>query len=180
MSGEKIRIGFVGVGQIAQSHLNNYRAIEGAQIVALSDINEDLLSRIADEHGVEDTYTDFRRMLDRDDIDAVDVLHFTNKQVVARRLASWALATVYGFNLPYASPIYDAMAIEGRSVRIQFHNAGSGLTTSDGRPPRHFKIAGPEGEHYPATARIDGTTVVLRIEHVTSPTTRSRGGSFPP
>jgi sialate O-acetylesterase len=105
------------------------------------------------------------------DIDAVDVLHFTNKQVVARRLASWALATVYGFNLPYAGPVYDSMTIEGRSVRIQFRNTGSGLTTSDGCPPRHFKIAGPKGEYYPAEARIDGATVVLQSEHVTTPTT---------
>lgn len=78
MSKEKIRIGFVGVGQIAQSHLKNYEDIDGAEIVAMADINEELLSRIAGEQGVKDTYTDFRELLKRDDIDAVDVCLHNN------------------------------------------------------------------------------------------------------
>jgi len=78
MSRDKIRIGFVGVGQIAQSHLRNYGEIDGAEIVALSDIDEGLLARISGEFGVEDTYTDFRELLARDDIDAVDVCLHNN------------------------------------------------------------------------------------------------------
>lgn len=104
------------------------------------------------------------------DVDAVDVLHFTNKQVVGRRLACWALATVYGFRLPYAGPIYESMTIEGRSARIRFLHAGSALTTSDGRPPSHFEMAGTDGVYYPAEARIDGGTVVVQSERVAKPT----------
>jgi sialate O-acetylesterase len=103
------------------------------------------------------------------DVDAVDVLHFTNKQVVGRRLASWALAAVYEFGLPFAGPIYESMTIEGESVRVRFRHTGSGLTTSHGLPPSHFLVAGADGEYYPAAARIDGHTVVVHSERVAKP-----------
>jgi sialate O-acetylesterase len=103
------------------------------------------------------------------DIDAVDVLHFTNKQLVGRRLACWALASVYGFDLPYAGPVYESMTIEGETIRIRFQSAGAGLATSDGLPPRHFEVAGIDREYYPAEARIDGDMVVVRSERVAEP-----------
>ena len=103
------------------------------------------------------------------DVDAVDVLHFTNKQVVGHRLACWALAAVYGFNFPYAGPIYESIIVEGEWVRVRFRHTGSGLTTSDGRPPSHFEVAGANGEYYPALAKIDGHTVVIRSERVAKP-----------
>ena len=103
------------------------------------------------------------------DVDAVDVLHFTNKQVVGRRLASWALAAVYEFDLPFAGPIYESMTIEGESVRVRFRHTGSGLTTSNGLPPSHFEVAGADGKYYPAAARIDGHMVVVHSERVAKP-----------
>ena len=103
------------------------------------------------------------------DIDALNSLHFTNKQLVGRRLSSWALATVYDLDLPYAGPLYDSMTVEGDSIHIRFQHTGNGLTTSDGRPPRHFEIAGADREYHPAEARIDGDTVVVSSEHVTNP-----------
>jgi sialate O-acetylesterase len=105
------------------------------------------------------------------DVDAVDVLHFTNKQLVGRRLACWALATVYGFDLPFAGPIFQSMKIEGESIRVRFQHTGSGLTTNDGRPPKHFEIAGADCEYYPAEARIDGHTVVVQSDRVAEPIT---------
>jgi sialate O-acetylesterase len=103
------------------------------------------------------------------DLDAIDVLHFTNKQIVGRRLADWALATVYGFDLPYAGPVYKSIAREGKSIRVRFRYTGSGLTTNDGRPPAHFEVAGTDGEFFPAVATIDGHTVLLESDHVANP-----------
>ena len=104
------------------------------------------------------------------DVDAVDVLHFTNKQVVGHRLACWALTAVYGSDLPYAGPVYESMSVEGESIRIHFRHTGTGLTTNDGRPPSHFEVAGADGEYHPATAAIDGHTVIVQSERVTKPT----------
>ena len=103
------------------------------------------------------------------DIGDLEVLHFTNKQEVGRRLALWALATVYGRNTPYAGPIYKRMSIEGNRIRIHFSHTGSGLTTSDGRLPTHFTIAGPDNIFHPAVAAIDGHTVVVHSDRVPNP-----------
>lgn len=67
------RIGFVGVGGVAGGHLSNIRGMEDAELVALCDINADLLARRAQENHVERTYADFRTMLSKEDLDAVYV-----------------------------------------------------------------------------------------------------------
>ena len=75
---DKIRIGIIGVGQIGKSHLKQYVDIPGAQLVAAADINEKELKRVAEEFKIPHQYTDFREMLKRDDIDAVDVCLHNN------------------------------------------------------------------------------------------------------
>jgi predicted dehydrogenase len=74
----KIRIGIIGVGIIGKVHLDNYAKIEGAEVVAISDLNESLLQQVAEQYNIPDTYTDFREMLKRDDLDAVDVCLHNN------------------------------------------------------------------------------------------------------
>ena len=73
-----IRIGMIGVGQIAQLHLATYSKIKSAEIVAAADIDTEKLKSVAEESNIPDTYTDFREMLKRDDIDAVDVCLHNN------------------------------------------------------------------------------------------------------
>jgi predicted dehydrogenase len=74
----RIRVGVIGVGQIGKYHLGNYRAIPAAEVVAIADINEAELDRVAAEHAIPNRYTDFRALLDRDDIEAVDVCLHNN------------------------------------------------------------------------------------------------------
>lgn len=78
MADKKIRIGMIGVGQIGQAHLKTYSKIEGADVVAAADINTKALAGSAKEYGIADTYTDFREMLKRDDVQAVDVCLHNN------------------------------------------------------------------------------------------------------
>ena len=73
-----IRIGMIGVGQIAKHHLNTYRGIPGAKVVAAADINAEELASVAKEYEIEHTYSDFRELLKRDDIDSVDVCLHNN------------------------------------------------------------------------------------------------------
>jgi predicted dehydrogenase len=72
------RIGVIGVGQIGKHHLDNYKKIGKATVVAVSDVNEPELRRVAEAYGVPNAYTDFRALLARDDIDAVDVCLHNN------------------------------------------------------------------------------------------------------
>lgn len=104
------------------------------------------------------------------DIGDLDELHFTNKQDVGKRLARWALAAVYGQDVPYAGPIYESMAVEGNKVRIRFKHTAKGLATSDGLAPTHFTIAGEDYVFQPAAAMIEGNTVLVHSKDVDKPT----------
>jgi predicted dehydrogenase len=75
---ETVRIGFVGVGQIAKRHLDRYAGIDGAEVVAACDIDEKELAAVCDRFEISGRYTDFRKLLERDDIDAVDVCLHNN------------------------------------------------------------------------------------------------------
>ncbi|MBT6496028.1 MAG: sialate O-acetylesterase, partial [Planctomycetaceae bacterium] len=103
------------------------------------------------------------------DIGDLNELHFTNKQAVGRRMASWALATVYDKSIPYSGPIYQSMKTEGSKIRIQFRHVGSGLKTSDGREPTHFVIAGADKQFQPAQAVIDGNSVLVSNRSIAKP-----------
>jgi predicted dehydrogenase len=75
---EPVRIGMIGVGQIGKYHLNNYSKIPDAQIVAIADVNEVEARRVAELYNIPNVYTDFRELLKRDDIQAVDVALHNN------------------------------------------------------------------------------------------------------
>ncbi len=77
---ETVRIGFVGTGLQGGSHVQNFLAIDGVSIRAICDIDEARAREVAgwvSEAGQErpETYTrgetDWRRMLERDDLDLV-------------------------------------------------------------------------------------------------------------
>ena len=75
---EPIRIGIIGVGQIGKHHLDAYERLRQAEVVAVADINATELQSVADRYGVPHMYTNFRELLARDDITAVDVCLHNN------------------------------------------------------------------------------------------------------
>ncbi|MCR4414082.1 MAG: sialate O-acetylesterase [Thermoguttaceae bacterium] len=96
-------------------------------------------------------------------------IHPKNKQDVGKRLGLWALAKVYGKPVVYSGPMYKSMAVEGNKVRIRFDHVGSGLVTRDGKAPTHFTVAGADQKFHPATAAIDGDSVVVHSDQVPQP-----------
>lgn len=75
---DKIRIGMIGCGQIAQQHMDAYSKLGDAEMVAFADVNETAARTSAEKYGVANIYTDFRELLKRDDLDAVDVCLHNN------------------------------------------------------------------------------------------------------
>ena len=71
---DKLRVGIIGCGGIFRNlHAPYYQEpTRRADIVAIADINEASANEQADLFGA-DAYTDYRALLDRQDIDAVDV-----------------------------------------------------------------------------------------------------------
>ena len=78
--GKSVRIAIIGTGTISHRHMKVWSHIPEAKIVAAADINESVLKKWGEQYHLpeKDLYTDFREMLKRDDIDAVDVCVFNN------------------------------------------------------------------------------------------------------
>ena len=89
-------------------------------------------------------------------------IHPTNKQDVGRRLA--LLAQNRG-----GSPLYRQFTREEGAIRIWFENAGKALATRGGDAVTGFQIAGADGKYVPATAWIDGTTVLVSSPEIPNP-----------
>lgn len=123
---DKVRIGVIGVGQIGKVHLERYREVAEAEIVAVADIRTDEAQRVAQANGIPSVYDDYRALLARDDIQAVDVclhnrLHMpvtiaaleAGKNVYCEKPMSW----FYG----EARAMYDAAQRTGRMLHIQLN-----------------------------------------------------------
>lgn len=78
MNMDKIRIGVIGNGIIGESHIKEYSQIPDCEVVAICDINEARLNEIGDKYGIERRFTNIGRLLDCDDIQAVDVCLHNN------------------------------------------------------------------------------------------------------
>ena len=89
-------------------------------------------------------------------------IHPTNKQDVGRRLAMLAQNTG-------ESAQYRQFTREGNAIRIWFDHAGKALKVRGNGPLTGFQIAGSDRKYVAASARIEGTTVVVSSSEVTDP-----------
>lgn len=103
------------------------------------------------------------------DIGSKDNVHPPDKQTVGARLALAARALGYGEpQLEYSGPLFRTAIVEGSSMRVWFDHAKDGLA-AHGPQLDGFEIAGADGKFVPATAKIDGSTVVVQAQGVSQP-----------
>lgn len=122
------RVGVIGVGQIGKAHLNGYtqKCKEGIEIVAIADINESEGKRVAEVYGIPNVYTNFRDLLARDDIEAVDVCLHNNYHMPVTVAALRAGKHVY-CEKPMAGAYVDALTMyktaqeTGQKLSIQLN-----------------------------------------------------------
>jgi sialate O-acetylesterase len=103
------------------------------------------------------------------DIGNVKDIHPKNKQQVGRRLSLWALAKTYGKEVVFSGPLYESHEVDGNKIRIRFQHVGGGLVAKEEKPLTHFEIAGADEKFEPATATIDGETIVVSSDKVEKP-----------
>jgi sialate O-acetylesterase len=87
-------------------------------------------------------------------------IHPRNKQDVAKRLARWALARDYGFDIVCRSPTYNAMAKKENKIVLTFDHVGRGLYSFDKNDVVGFTIAGEDKKFVWAQAKITATNQV--------------------
>jgi predicted dehydrogenase len=93
---EKIVLGFIGVGGMGTGLLNTFKGFSDVSIAAVCDVYEPHLRRAQDAAGGSpDGYRDFRRVLDRKDIDAVVIATPDHWHAIPTILACQAGKDVY-------------------------------------------------------------------------------------
>jgi predicted dehydrogenase len=148
---ERVKIGMIGCGQIAQKHLEEYAKIPEAEIVAVCDIDEAVVKRTADQFHVPRTYTDYNELLKQDDILAVDVCLHNNYHRPATITALEAKKHVY-CEKPIAGSYKDGLAMveaakkHDRMLHVQL----STLYSNETRAARELIELGELGELYHA------------------------------
>lgn len=75
---KKIKVGIIGVGGIAQSHISAYKANPNVEVYAFCDINEQRLKQQGEAHGVTKLFTDVNAMVKLPELDAVSVCTWNN------------------------------------------------------------------------------------------------------
>src|ERR1044072_1264004 len=98
---DRLKVGVVGAGVIAQvMHLNYLRELSDRyEVVALCDISEENANNNADRYDIGERYTDWRKMLDDADIDAVFILTSGSHAPIA------VAAAEAGKNVPVEKPM---------------------------------------------------------------------------
>ena len=156
---KEVRIGINGAGHISHRHMTIYENIQRyaeqlgftGKVVACAEVNPKRLKAWGERYGFDekDLYTDFREMLKRDDIDAIDVCVFHNLHTPISVEAMKAGYDVY-CEKPSAATYRDAMiAIDcakklGRKLHIQL----STIMTHQTRVAREMVESGDLGEIY--------------------------------
>lgn len=70
----KIRVGVIGVGMIGRcAHVPSFKNIPDVEIIAVADKDISVAERVAREHSIPYFYDDYKKLIERDDIDAVSV-----------------------------------------------------------------------------------------------------------
>lgn len=95
-------------------------------------------------------------------------IHPTDKATVGHRLALAARALHYGErDLEYSGPMFRQATAEGSSIRAWFDHA-KGLTAK-GSGVTSVEVAGADGKYFPATASVEGETMVASSPEVPNP-----------
>lgn len=121
---DRIRIGIIGAGQIAQHHLAAWAQLPEAQLIAIADLFPEKVDAAKQKYGIPHGYADFMDLLKRDDIDAVDVCVHNNKHAPITIAALKAGKHVY-CEKPMAGTYRDAADMlaaarkAGRMLHIQ-------------------------------------------------------------
>ena len=98
-----------------------------------------------------------------------DNIHPKKKQEVGRRLALWALGTVYHQKgVAISGPLPQSHVVRGNEVVITFEHTDGGLKAQAGEL-KGFAIAGADKKFVWANARIDGSKVIVSNPEVKAP-----------
>jgi predicted dehydrogenase len=75
---KKVKVGIIGAGGISNRHIAGYKALENVDLYALCDINEQRARDCAEINNIKHVFTDYTKMLELSELDAVSICTSTN------------------------------------------------------------------------------------------------------
>ncbi|UCF97383.1 MAG: Gfo/Idh/MocA family oxidoreductase [Spirochaetaceae bacterium] len=85
---DNARVGIVGLGLVAYSHLKGYRSHPSAEVAAVCDLNDVRADRFAKENGIPKVYTSYDEMLADAEINVVDIATPTHMHATMTAMAA--------------------------------------------------------------------------------------------
>ncbi len=104
------------------------------------------------------------------DIGQERLLHPTNKQDFAHRLALWARSDVYGDEIEWSGPLPKSHKFGPNKIAVDFSHAGRGLSPRDGKRLAGFELRNAEGNWHSARAGIRDAKIIAVSDEVSEPT----------
>lgn len=146
-----IRIGIIGCGQIAQTHLTNYAKIPDAKVIACADIDPLAADTTAATFHIPHVYYTAQEMLQRDDLDAIDVCLHNNLHLPGTLAGLTSGRHVY-CEKPMAGAYRDAVVMleTAQKLGLKLHIQLSNLYQDETRAAKELITAGELGELYHA------------------------------
>ncbi|MCL2285596.1 MAG: Gfo/Idh/MocA family oxidoreductase [Firmicutes bacterium] len=159
----EVNIALIGTGIIAHSHMERYNEIPGVKVIAACDIDEKKLNAFCDRWNIPNRYTDYRELLKRDDVMAVDVnLH--NNLHAPMSVAVMAAGKHCYCEKPMAGSYIDAAAMKDAAEKF-----GVKL---------HIQLAQIYGPHVDCAKKLIEAGRLGKLYHARSYGYRRRGRPF--
>lgn len=118
-----LRVGVAGVGMISLYHLRAWQEVEGAEVVAVCDIDAEKAEQRAREFGIDGIYTDVEQMLSECALDAIDIAASVDAHApLARAAAAHGVHVIC--QKPLTRTVAEAKALiehVGDAVRFMVH-----------------------------------------------------------
>ena len=73
MDQRQVKVGMVGLGLVASSHLKGFESHPRAEVIAVCDLDRGRVERFAETHGIPEVYTSYEEMLQNGSLDAVSI-----------------------------------------------------------------------------------------------------------
>lgn len=110
---------------MGKAHIRGYKTHSDAEVVAIADLNAELLDRVGDEHGIAARYTSPTEMLEKERLDVVSVAlpNFLHRPVTLEALAAGCHVLCekpMAMNATEAREMIDAAARADRRLMINF------------------------------------------------------------
>jgi len=94
---------------------------------------------------------------------------YSDKELIANRLAAWPLHDLYKKNAEVCGPEYDTLEIVDNKIIVSFTHTIGGLVSKDGKELRNFEVVDSKGHSYPARVEINGNKITVWSENCKAP-----------